>query len=147
MESDPPSAVRLVRELSAPVDHVCHAWTAPDWVRRWFGSDPRGTVRSARLDVRPGGTFQVAFVDGDGLEHACRGTYLAVEPMRRLVFTWTWQSEPGVETQVTVELQPSGSGTRLALEHAKLSPSSAHDYQAGWGRTLDKLQRALGPDR
>jgi uncharacterized protein YndB with AHSA1/START domain len=139
--------VHLTRDLSAPLEQVWRAWTEAEQVRRWFGSDPRGTVRSAELDVRPGGRFAVTFVDGDGLEHTCRGTYLVVEPMQRLAFTWTWDSEPGVETEVRLVLRPARSGTEMSFEHARLSPISAHDYEAGWSRTFDKLEEALRSGR
>jgi uncharacterized protein YndB with AHSA1/START domain len=125
--------VDLTRDLSAPPEQVWRAWTEAEQVRRWFGSDPRGTVRSAELDVR--------------LEHTCRGTYLVVEPMQRLAFTWVWDSEPGVETEVRLVLRPGRSGTELSFEHARLSPLSAHDYEAGWSRTFDKLEEVLRSGR
>ncbi|WP_415910538.1 SRPBCC family protein [Oleiharenicola sp. Vm1] len=141
----PADAVRLARRFAAPPADVWRAWTDPADVRRWFGSDPLGTVRAARLDVRPGGSFEVAFADRDGTEHTCRGEYLEVVPAARLAFTWRWQSEPGVETRVRVALAADGAGTRMDFEHAHLGAASRHDYARGWQSTFDKLERLLAP--
>ena len=136
-------SVRLERHFDVPPELVWQAWTDASWVRRWMGSDPKGTVLSAVLDVRPGGRFEVTFANGDGEEHTCFGIYREVAPSARLAFSWEWRSEPNVESAVTVSLAPDASGTRMAFEHADLGGASQHDYAAGWQRTFDKLERAL----
>ena len=137
------TSVRFVRRLSAPPERVWQAWTEPVWVRRWFGSDPHGTVTQARLNVHPGGSFEVTFRDSDQTEHTCSGVYVDVQPGIRLAFSWRWKSEPGVESDVTVLLAPDGHGTLMHFEHARLGGGSAHDYARGWESTFAKLERSL----
>jgi len=108
-----------------------------------MGSDPKGTVLSAALDVRPGGRFEVTFANGDGEEHTCFGVYREVQPGVKLAFSWEWRSEPAVESAVSVWLASDRSGTRMVFDHSRLGGASRHDYAAGWQRTFDKLERVL----
>jgi uncharacterized protein YndB with AHSA1/START domain len=138
-----PTSVQINRIFNVPPEAVWRAWTEESMVRRWFGSDPEGTVLSAKLDVRTGGRFEVTFADSNGTEHTCGGVYAEAEPASKLSFTWQWGNEPGVETFVTVQLQPESSGTMMRFEHARLFEASMHNYEAGWQQTFDKLERAL----
>ena len=137
------STVGSTRHFDADPATEWQAWTEPAWVRRWFGSDPAGVVLSAELDVRPGGGFAVGFRDSDGTVHTCSGVYAEVRPRERLAFSRRWQSEPGVESFVSVSLAPQDGGTELRFEHARLGGASLHDYEQGWARTFAKLERAL----
>jgi uncharacterized protein YndB with AHSA1/START domain len=135
--------VRIVRSFDAPPDLVWRGWTEPELLKRWVGSDPNGTVESVRVDPKPGGSYEFVFRNGNGEEHAASGSYSAFEPHRRLAFTWTWRSEPGRETLITVALEPSGAGTVMRFEHSNLWSGSSHNYEAGWNATFDKFERAL----
>ena len=68
----------------------------------------------AEVDARPGGGY--AFnVTGS---HTTRGTFLVLEPARRLVYTWLFDHvEPPLPTTVEVTLTPLGRGTRVRLRH------------------------------
>jgi uncharacterized protein YndB with AHSA1/START domain len=136
-------AVTIDWQFSATADEVWRAWTDPDLVRQWFGSDPAGKVTRATLDVRPGGEYSVTFQDSTGLEHRASGVYRAVDRPRALSFTWTWQSEPDHETQVRVVLTPRDGETAMRFEHARLWSGSSHGYEEGWRRTFAKMQRAI----
>lgn len=112
-------------------------------MRQWFGSDPNGTVSSAQADVRVNGRFEVSFANADGDRYTCFGTYLDVEPGKRLAFTWSWTSRPGSTERVKVSLEPEQGGTSMSFEHADIDPQTTHDYAAGWRRTFDKLENVL----
>ena len=129
--------------ISAPIEKLWKAWTDPALISRWFGSDPDGTVMNAELDVRAGGTFEVTFKDSDQTEHTCSGVYKDVQEFRKLVFTWTWKSEPCVESFVTVQLTPDIDFTRMLFEHAHLGTASSHNYLSGWKSTFAKLERLV----
>ncbi|MEO6003787.1 MAG: SRPBCC domain-containing protein [Opitutus sp.] len=138
-----PKSVQIEWFFSLPPAAVWSGWTDEAMVRRWFGSDPAGRVLSAQLDVRVGGRFEVRFMDSTGAEHVCRGVYVEVKPASKLSFSWNWRSEPGIETLVTVELTPKGTGTQMQFEHGRLIETSLHDYAAGWQRTFEKLAGVL----
>lgn len=145
MASPDNSQLSLERRFDASPADLWRAWTEPEQVRRWFGSDPGGTVSRAQLDVRVGGSFEVTFANSNGTEHTCAGEYLVVEPVSRLAFTWRWRSEPGVETQIWLCFAPVDGGTLQHFEHRGLGAATAHNYAVGWQSTFDKLARALPP--
>lgn len=134
--------VTLERTIDAPVEEVWYAWTEPAQVH-WFGSDPQGKLVSAHLDVREGGFYEITFQDSDHTEHTCSGIYKEVRRFHKLSFTWTWKSEPGVETLVTVQLSQEGNATRMQFKHANLGTASLHNYESGWKTTFLKLERML----
>ncbi|MFC8733799.1 SRPBCC domain-containing protein [Luteimicrobium sp. NPDC057192] len=141
------SSVEIEHRFDAPLDVVWRAWTDPERVSRWWGSDPDGVVTSAELDVRVGGRFEISFRDPSGDAHTSRGEYLRVEEPRVLDFTWSWESEPGAQSRVTVELARAGDATAMRFVHGELVGVSAHDYAPGWRRTFGKLDAVLADER
>lgn len=139
----PQHQVILEWNFDVSVEKVWQAWTDPDRIKLWFGSDPEGTVLEATLDVVPEGRFEISFQDSDGTRHTCRGTYTGIEVLSSLNFTWSWASEPGHISFVKVLLKPQVEGTRLYFEHAGLNADSAHNYMTGWKNTFRKLERIL----
>lgn len=129
--------------FKAPIEKVWKAWTDPSLILQWFGSDPNGQVLEANLDVRPGGSFNIMFVDSDLTRHTCSGVYDEVQEFNKLTFSWTWKSEPGVESFVTLLLIPEGHFTRMQFEHAHVGNTSQHDYLSGWKTTFTKLEQLL----
>lgn len=144
---EPPAAaansVRIVRDFNRNCATVWRAWTDPKIVSQWFGSDPSGSVLNATLDVQPGGIYSITFRDSSGLEHTASGQYRVVRYPRELSFSWTWKSEPGHETLVTILLEKHNGGTRMTFEHSQLWAGSSHGYAEGWRSTFEKMERAL----
>ena len=141
--AEQPTSIEILHRFRAPRDVVWSAWTDPELVGRWWGSDPDGVVTAATLDVRVGGRFAVSFQDSSGDEHTSEGTYLHVEAPTALGFTWSWVSEPGNTSRVSVSLSADGSDTEMRFVHSELRGTSDHDYAEGWRRTFAKLDRAV----
>ncbi|MBC7829955.1 MAG: SRPBCC domain-containing protein [Chitinophagaceae bacterium] len=129
--------------ITAPVENVWKALTDSALISKWFGSDPNGKVMKADLDVRIGGAFEVTFRDADQTEHTCSGIYVDVKEFSKLSFSWTWKSEPGVQTFVTVALSSEKNLTRMIFQHAHPGTASKHDYLNGWNATFVKLEQML----
>jgi uncharacterized protein YndB with AHSA1/START domain len=102
------NAIKIDIKIDAPIEKVWEAWTNPYIILNWFGSDPNGQVLKARLDVYPGGNFEIAFRDSDLTEHVCYGVYSDVKEFTKLSFSWRWKSEPGTESFVKISLKPEG---------------------------------------
>jgi uncharacterized protein YndB with AHSA1/START domain len=136
-------SIHIETKLHAPVQAVWKAWTDPGLILKWFGSDPAGVGLSAHVDLRPGGKYEISFRSSDGSRHTCFGVYKEVVKFSRLIFSWEWKSEPGVESRVTVHLTPAGNNTMMNFEHAHVGNKSLHNYQAGWQDTFSKLQHLL----
>jgi uncharacterized protein YndB with AHSA1/START domain len=146
---EPQSEISVVeRELrvDAEPETVFGFFTDPEKMVRWIGV-------GATLDPRAGGIFSINTIAGYRLE----GEYVAVEPPRRIVFTWGYGNfpddpnplPPGSST-VEVELVPDGGATIVRLTHRV--PAELADFHAmGWEHYLDRLAVAApggdpGPD-
>lgn len=114
-------------------------WNQPEFIKMWFGSDPKGTVLSATIDLSVGGAYKISFQDADGTIHTAFGTYLEIVEPTHLRYTWEWESEPDHVSELRLELKPQGDQTFLRLSHSNLNPNSLHGYLEGWNRTLDKI--------
>jgi uncharacterized protein YndB with AHSA1/START domain len=146
MSADDGKTLRLERVIRAPVKEVYDAWTIPERTAAWFG--PEGvTVTDYAMDVRPGGQWYTVMNLPDGNKPRVSGVYRAIEPNRRLVFTWAWDQEDGRrghETEVTVTFEPVGDDTRLILvQTAFAEPVYRDNHQKGWTSTLNDLERVL----
>ena len=135
--------VRIETSFNATREKVWEAWTEPEFILQWFGSDPNGKGLKAKMNVEQGGLYEITFKDGDGTEHTCMGKYLIVEKFRQLSFTWEWENEPGIESLVNISIDSINNSTEMIFEHKNLGILSAHNYLAGWKKTFLKLEEVL----
>jgi uncharacterized protein YndB with AHSA1/START domain len=139
-------AVEVDVRIGASPETVFEFFTDPDKMIQWMG-------RGAELDPRPGGGFRCDIKD----DAIASGEYVAVEPPRRVVFTFGWNSEDSVtkagSSTVEVLLEPDGDGTHLRLIHHDLPTEElAEKHGQGWRHYLDRLSVAgaggdPGPDQ
>ena len=120
-------------DIDASPEMVFRFFTEAALLERWL-------CVQAEVDARPGGGY-VFNVTGS---HTTRGTFLVVEPGRRLVYTWLFDHvEPPLPTTVEVTLTPVGRGTRVRLHHHGLEDRPARDrHAAGWAHYLPRLEAA-----
>ncbi|RDI73870.1 hypothetical protein Gocc_2434 [Gaiella occulta] len=141
MESAP-EATAVVREITiaARPETVWEFLVDPRKAERWMG------IRAA-FDPRPGGAYEVEVLPG----HTASGTFVEVDPPRRLVYSWGWEpggdgapaSVPPGSSTVEIELVPDGAGTRLRLTHGDLpSAEAATSHAHGWDHYLGRLVAA-----
>lgn len=137
-------SLRLDRTLRAPPARVWAAWTRPELMTLWFG--PHHTrVEQAEADVRVGGRFRVVLREENGERHEVSGDYVAVEPERRLVFTWAWVTMPERRSRVAVTLHAVPEGTVLTLVHDRFADAeTATRHTRGWTESLERLSAHLG---
>lgn len=136
--------VQTERLFAASAAEIFAAWTEPVVMRRWFHMAESWSTPHAEVDLRRGGVYRVDMVTGNGQALTYRGTYVEVDPPRRLAFTWPPLAQPDVVTTVTVEMidQPGGSGTLVSLTHDGLSDDeTAKANQEGWTAVLKMLKR------
>lgn len=143
MNASTDTSITIETLFKSPIEKIWQAWTDPDLVLQWFGSDPDGCGINAKLDVQPGGNFEVTFQDADGTQHTCFGKYVEVSKPNKLSFTWAWKSELGFESVVTVLLTAREQTTHQHFEHAGLGNPSIHNYLKGWTTTFEKLGKLL----
>jgi uncharacterized protein YndB with AHSA1/START domain len=118
--------------IDATPEEVFPYLTDPERYVRWMGIE-------AELDPRPGGVYRVRMSDA----RMARGEFVAVEPSRRLVFTWGWQGDaslpPGSST-VEITLREDGGSTLVRVRHSGLPDEGAvQDHTAGWTKYVARL--------
>lgn len=114
--------VAVTRTFDAPVADVYAAWVRPERFARWWVPRSMGlALASCSLDVRTGGRYRLSFAVADG-ELAFFGTYLQVEPERRL--SWTNEEGGPDGPTTTVEFEPDGAATRVTLRERHVSPEA-----------------------
>lgn len=134
--------VHLSRTIKADPATVFRAWTERDQLLLW--SCPVGVnLDDVAVDLRVGGRYKLAMRSPDGRSHTAVGEYLAIDPPRRLRYTWRWEEDYDDVggTVVTVDFEPCEGGTRVVLVHERL-PSEAmrQAHDEGWSSCLDRLQ-------
>lgn len=142
MPGTPPESttLRLTRTLPAPPERVFQVWTDPLEIRRWAGPGDV-VVRRAEVDLRVGGKFRTEMAASDGTIVRAIGVYRLVEPPKKLIYTWTWEtSPPAGESMVTVEFLDRQGKTELVLVHSHLPDATIRDrHERGWTASLAKL--------
>jgi uncharacterized protein YndB with AHSA1/START domain len=141
-----PNADEIISEIqiSAPAERVFQALVDPAQVLRWWGQT--GIYRSTEFesDLRVGGKWRTAGVNGQGQSFEAKGEYLQVDPPRRLVHTWVASWTGDIQTVVHWELEAVSGGTLVRIRHTGLAahPELAKSY-SGWPRMLGWLQALL----
>jgi uncharacterized protein YndB with AHSA1/START domain len=140
-------ALRVERRFRASPERVFRSWTTSEELNRW--SDPGPGESTAEVDFRVGGRYWIAMKRADGVTLRVTGVYREIDPPRRLVYTWRWESTEGFpETVVTVEFNArADGGTDLVLVHEGLPSSEAGArHEHGWVGSLGKLAGLLEED-
>jgi uncharacterized protein YndB with AHSA1/START domain len=126
--------VRFERTFAHPVEAVWEAITDPGQLERWFPT----TVEFQTL--APGSPITFRFTQGSDADRypPLEGEFLAVQPPRRLAFTWG-------DDRLTFELdeRDGGAACRLSLVVVLDSQDKAARDSAGWESCLDVLTQVL----
>ena len=126
--------VTATTRIAAPPEVVFPYFTDPALIITWMGD-------RADLDPKPGGVFAV-----DVGASPARGTYVAVEPPTRVVFTWGLpgsETMPAGSTTVEVILTADGDETVVSLTHHDLPGEHLPGHKKGWATFLGALPAAV----
>jgi uncharacterized protein YndB with AHSA1/START domain len=145
MAVDATTAVQGQVRVKASRETVFGFLTEADKMTRWMGVQ-------AQAEPVPGGIYRVVINDRD----TASGEFVEVDPPRRVVFTWGWESEdasvaPG-ESTVEVTLEEDGDATLVRLVHSGLPTEDARERHAhGWHHYMPRLAEVAaggdpGPD-
>ena len=155
-------AVVIEHHFDAPVELVWRMWTDPEHFKAWYGPDG-SVIPVAEMDVRVGGARLVCMemqTPAGPMQMWFSGEYREVVDNERLVYTEFMCDENGnvispsdvgmgewhpITTEVRVDLEPVGSGTKLVVTHAGIPSDSPG--AAGWQMTIDKLARYVEKHR
>jgi uncharacterized protein YndB with AHSA1/START domain len=147
-ESDTLNELELTisRKIAASRERVFKAWLSPQMLAKFMrpceGNDE---ALNARVENDPveGGRFSIVMKMTDKeIPHA--GTYLEIDPFKRLAFTWESPFSRD-DSVVTIDLEEIDAGTtELKLRQVKFNSESARDgHIGGWNQILDNLDKQV----
>ncbi|MGH7564569.1 MAG: SRPBCC family protein [Gemmatimonadota bacterium] len=152
------SPIKFDRTYDAPVEDLWDLWTTKEGLESWWG--PEGfRIDVHKLDLRVGGELRYDMIavgaeeieymkkSGMGVSHDTRGTFVEIEPLRRLKVLYMIDFLPGVkpyENNMLVEFFPEGTGVRMVIT-VDPHPDETFTQMAaqGWESQLTKLPAAL----
>ncbi len=138
-------AIEIRRTFCAPPERVFEAFRDPALLRAWSAPGEHRNEH-VEVDFRVGGHYRREMRFPDGSLHVLSGTYREIDPPRRLVYTYVWETLPVPETLVEIELRARGDETELYLVHSGFdSVGFASDHERGWSDCLDQLAALLPP--
>jgi uncharacterized protein YndB with AHSA1/START domain len=131
-------AVIVEREMPHPPEKLWRALTQPHLIEQWL----------MKNDFKPvvGHSFSLRGDWGGVLD--CE--VLALEPNRRLSYTWNFASDDAaldLKSVVTFTLTPTQAGTHLRMEQSGFRPEQKQAFggaKFGWQKFFDGLERVTG---
>lgn len=132
-----PDPIVVSVELSAAPERAFAAFTAhfADWWPVATHSLSRQAGTRCRLEANVGGKVEERAPDGT--RHVW-GAIQALEPGRRIRFSWHPGREPESAQWIDVEFSPSACGSRVTLSHGgwealgEIAPLLRQEYVSGW---------------
>lgn len=131
----------ITRTFDAPAALLFALWTDPQHFKNWMGPGSF-ECRAIEMDVRVGGAYRGMIHSAESGESWFGGTYRELEPNKRIVFTWTWDSGPSgdVESLVTITFDERNDRTTQLFHQTKfLSAERRDSHVGGWTKCFDKL--------
>lgn len=117
------------------------------WIGCFAGQPP---LAGTRVECSVGGEVRVEYPGGA----ASSGRIVAIEPMRRIEFTWGYPAGPGnagaiapESTRVEIALSRTDTGTRVTLRHTGLPEERRADHAQGWRHYLSMLARQAADEQ
>ena len=135
--------ILITRRFDAPAELVFEAWTTPALVRRWWGSEEM-PITVCEIDLRVGGDWRYVTRGRDGEDLGWHGTYLEIDPGRRIVSTECFEGFPEAETVNTLTLTEVDGLTTLEVlvRHSRPDYRDGHlesGMEGGLQLTFDRL--------
>jgi uncharacterized protein YndB with AHSA1/START domain len=157
------SAFVISRTFETPRELVWTAFTEAERMRQWFS--PKGfSVKSARMEFRPGGIYHYCLVSPAGQDMWGKAAYWEIAAPERLIWVNSFSDEKGgvsrhpmaptwpLEMLTTITMAEQGGKTTITVRWEPLNPTDdeqrtfdgGHDsMRQGWTGTLDQLDEFL----
>ncbi|MEK7786242.1 MAG: SRPBCC domain-containing protein, partial [Chloroflexota bacterium] len=133
-----PSTFSFKQTINAPPAEVYRAFTHATALRDWL-------CDAAQAEARVGGRLYLWWGSGFYMS----GEFTALEPGKKIVFTWDGKGEPApTKVQVSLKDAPRNGGTAVTLTHSGVGSgvawaSTVHAIMKDWPESLANLASAL----
>ncbi|MFI5420986.1 MAG: SRPBCC domain-containing protein [Nitrososphaerales archaeon] len=145
-EFDSQNSFQIKRLIPSRRERVFRAWTSATELQKWWGIADGESNVTAKVDLRVGGKFFLETrTPKDALTSRITGTFLEIDPPRKIVYTWLGEG-PMYDgfTLVSVEFHEQGTSTEVLLTHEYFHTKKGRDgYLAGWEVILNRLAKAV----
>lgn len=136
--------VIVKRTYARPPEEIFGAFLKEELLKKWFTPSEDINVEILELQPEEGGEFRIRYSETQSVT----GTYLVIEPPKKLVFTWSWlppDIHAGVDSMVSVEFEgvDHDQSTALTLTHSRLSNEMMVTHPDGWNQILDNLTHQI----
>jgi len=136
------TTLRVTRRFEASPEALFDAWINPEVAGRWLFTGPTSESHETQLDARVGGKWSI--VDRrDGVDYAAVGEYVEIDRPRRLVFTFGMPQFSPEFCNVTVEIEPDGTGAIMRLAQDRTQPEAVKPTEEGWRGMFRGLEALL----
>lgn len=105
--------ILITREFDAPKHLVWEAYTSPELIKRWWGGG-HGTVTSAEVDLRVGGSWRYVMTANEGFEVGFHGEFREIDAPDRLVNTEIYEGAPEGMGVITTTFTETDGRTTLS---------------------------------
>lgn len=127
--------IHLDRTINASPEEVFEAWldhTCPG--SPWFGV-PKAIVNPPAVDSLFYSMYQL-----EGREVAHYGRFIALEKPHRIQHTWVSEATRGMESIVTLSLEPAEGKTRVHVHHTNVpDDEDGRHHENAWKYVLAKM--------
>ncbi|MFN7160748.1 MAG: SRPBCC domain-containing protein [Candidatus Gracilibacteria bacterium] len=152
-----PKTLHIVRTFNAPIAKVWGAWTDPEQCKKWWGPETY-SCPFCEIDLKVGGKYLMAMRSPEGQDAYSGGTYLEIDPLKKLVYEDSFTDEKGniisaekygmkgfpLKMLVTVTFEEDTDGkTKVTLVHEGHPTYMSSDAESGWNSSLDKMEKCL----
>lgn len=130
--------VTVSRTIRASAAEIYDVWLDPKSLGGpWAGATH--VIMDPKVD---GLFFQSAEHEGRAWPHY--GRFLKLEKGRRIEHTWVSEATRGIESIVTITLEPKGDATEMTLHHAKIPDDEmGRGHKDGWEWVLNMVADGL----
>jgi len=140
--------VKFHRVLRAKPDKVYRAFIDAEALTRWLPPDGF-TARMHHLEPNVGGTFRMSFTNfTTGRSHAFGGTYVELEPARRVRYVEKFD-DPNLagEMQTTIDLREVSCGCEINIVQEGIPEVIPEEMcYLGWQDSLTYLEKLVEPE-
>jgi len=121
-------SIRITRRFNAPQQLVFDAFTKPELIQRWMGSNfGDWSWASCDVDLREGGAYRYVWQQPDGTQMAISGTYREVTPPTRTVSTQVYDGMTDFGEMLVTIMLTERDGETLLEEIVQYPSREARD--------------------
>ena len=146
MENNKSKTLSLQKVIPAPIELVWDAWVKPEHIMLWWA--PKGmSIQVIEHDFRVGGKWKYSMPMPDGNEFISEGTYLVIEPLKKIVTTADFKPmTEGVEMHVEFEADGDNTKFTFSIVHATESYAQQQEkmgFYNGWGSAFNRMEAVI----